>query len=303
MKEMNKLTLDEMMFAIGHFPSANSTEKFSLFVNQMEKIFPGILAQEPYGTSDRIKKLSNEKEASFTSYLEKIDIKRVMSYYAQENIQWIHLLSDDYPHSLKHIFTPPVVLFYKGDIECLNTHTLLGVVGSRDYTDYGKKVVEKLLSDLIRQTNGEIGIVSGLARGIDTEAHLMTIKNTGKTIGVIGTGLDISYPTDNKMLQNIMSKHHLVVSEYPIGSKPLQYHFPERNRIIAGLSRGVLVIESKQSSGSLITAYNALEESRDVFVVPGSIFEPHREGNHKLIQLGAVLVQSSDDILAEWCFI
>ena len=100
-----------------------------------------------------------------------------------------------------------------------------------------------------------------------------------------------------------MSNSHLVISEYPVGAKPLKYRFPERNRLIAGLSRGVLVIESKKSSGSLITAYNAIEEDRDVFVIPGSIFESHREGNHKLIQLGAILVQSSEDILNEWVLI
>src|SRR5699024_3561255 len=114
---------------------------------------------------------------------------------------------------------------------------------------------------------------------------------------------DVFYPHKNKMLQEIMGRDHLILSEYPIGSKPLPYHFPERNRIIAGLSRGVLVIESKESSGSLITAYNAIKESRDVFVIPESIFEEHRLGNHKLIKLGAILVQSSDDILAEWVFI
>ena len=300
---MNKFTLDEMLFAIGHFPSANSTEKFSLFIDQMDKYFPGILSEEPYTVSDRIKKLSPQKEASFLSYLEKLDIRRVMASYKEKNIRWVPILSSEYPEQLKHIFIPPVVLFYKGDITLLKKYTLLGVVGSRDYTNYGKKVVDVVLSDLLKQTNREIGIISGLAKGIDTEAHLTTIKQSGHTIGVVGTGLDIFYPSKNKMLQEIMGRDHLVISEYPIGSQPLKHHFPERNRIIAGLSRGVLVIESKKSSGSLITAYNALEESRDVFVVPGSIFEPHREGNHKLIQLGAILVQTSEDILAEWVFI
>lgn len=300
---MNKFTLDEMMFAIGHFPSANTTEKFSLFINQMNNYFPGILAKEPYATSDKTKKLSPEKEASFMSYLEKLDIQRVMAQYKEKNIRWLHILSPDYPEQLKHIFIPPVVLFYQGDISLLKKYTLLGVVGSRDYTPYGKKVVDAVLSELLTQTNREIGIVSGLAKGIDTEAHLTTIKQTGYTIGVIGTGLDVFYPPKNRMLQEIMGRDHLVISEYPIGSKPLPYHFPERNRIIAGLSRGVLVIEAKESSGSLITAYNALEESREVFVIPGSIFEDHRVGNHKLIKLGAILVQSSEDILAEWVFI
>ena len=300
---MNKFTLDEMLFAIGHFPSANTTEKFSLFIDQMNKYFPGILVKEPYATSDKTKKLSPEKKASFMSYLEKLDLQRVIDQYKKKNIRLLHILSPDYPEQLKHIYIPPVVLFYQGDIALLKKYTLLGVVGSRDYTPYGKKVVDVILSDLLKQTNREIGIISGLAKGIDTEAHLTTIKQAGHTIGVVGTGLDVFYPHKNKMLQEIMGRDHLVLSEYPIGSKPLPYHFPERNRIIAGLSRGVLVIESKESSGSLITAYNAIEESRDVFVIPGSIFEEHRLGNHKLIKLGAILVQSSDDILAEWVFI
>lgn len=300
---MNKFTLDEMLFAIGHFPSANTKEKFSLFITQMDKYFPGILLQEPYAKTDKIKKLSPEKEASFMSYLDLLDIQRVQNQYKEKGISWLHIFSDDYPEQLKHIFIPPVVLFYQGDVTLLKEYTLLGVVGSRDYTPYGKKAVNTLIEDLLKQTNCKIGVVSGLAKGIDTEAHIATIRQSGHTIGVIGTGLDVFYPQKNKMLQQLMGQNQLVISEYPIGSQPLNYHFPERNRIIAGLSRGVLVVESKASSGSLITAYNAIEESRDVFVVPGSIFELHREGNHKLIKLGAILVESSEDILAEWGFI
>lgn len=300
---MNTLTLNELLFAIGHYPAANSTDKFTLYVNQMEQSFPGILANQPYIATQNIKKLSSEKKASFLSYLEALDIKGTMQIYKEKDIYWTTILSDNYPDQLKHIFTPPVVLFYKGDIDIVAQYTLLGVVGSRDFTPYGQKAVEKIVSDLIKQTNGEIAIVSGLAKGIDTEAHLMTIKHIGHTIGVIGTGLDVYYPIKNKMLQELMEKKGLVLSEYPIGSQPLKYRFPERNRLIAGLSRGVLVIEAKKSSGSLITAYNAIEEGRDVFAVPGSIFEAHREGNHKLIQLGAILVQSSEDILAEWVII
>ena len=191
---MNKFTVDEMLFAIGHFPSANTTEKFSLFIDQMNKYFPGILSKEPYADLDRIKKLSTEKEASFMSYLERLDIKRVMTQYKEKNIRWLHILSPDYPEQLKHIFIPPVVLFYQGDVALLKKYTLLGVVGSRDYTNYGEKVVDTVLSDLLKQTNCKIGIVSGLAKGIDTEAHLTTIKQSGHTIGVVGTGLDVFYP-------------------------------------------------------------------------------------------------------------
>lgn len=300
---MNKFSIDEMLFAIGHYPTANATEKFLLYVEQMEELFPGILKDQPYIVNKEIKKLSPKKKASFMLYLKTLDIKETMVHYKDKKINWTTILSDDYPEQLKHIFIPPVVLFYQGDIHLLERQTLLAVVGSRDYTEYGTQVVNKILTDLILKSNHEIAIVSGLAKGIDTEAHVTTIRQLGRTIGVIGTGLDVYYPSKNKQLQELMSNSHLVISEYPVGAKPLKYRFPERNRLIAGLSRGVLVIESKKSSGSLITAYNAIEEDRDVFVIPGSIFESHREGNHKLIQLGAILVQSSEDILNEWVLI
>src|SRR5699024_12102616 len=156
---------------------------------------------------------------------------------------------------------------------------------------------------LILKADKEIGIVSGLAKGIDTKAHQVTLKATGHTIGVIGTGLDRYYPFENRTLQRKMVEEHLVVSDYTMGSKPLKFHFPERNRIIAGLSRGILVVEAKKRSGSLITAYNALDESRDVFAVPGSIFDQTTEGCHRLIQLGGILTKNSDDILKEWMYI
>ena len=142
-----------------------------------------------------------------------------------------------------------------------------------------------------------------MAKGIDTEAHIQALKSNGKTVGVIGSGLNVFYPYKNRSLQELLSEEQLVISEYPMGASPLKFHFPERNRIIAGLSRGVLVIEAKKRSGSLITAYNALDEDRDVFAVPGSIFEENREGNHRLIQLGAVLTTNSEDILKEWYII
>lgn len=299
MKMINDLTIDEMMFLIGHYPNLQATEKFYLFAEVMEKYFEEV-AIDPFISSKKIKKLSLEKKASFLTFVEKIDLPKVMSEYQTQGIGWVHLFSPEYPIQLKQIYAPPVVLFYKGDIHLLKQLIWLGVVGARDYTPYGKQVVEYLLGDLLDKAKDQIGIVSGLAKGIDTEAHVETLKSKGRTVGVIGTGLNIFYPHNNQSLQQLLAKEHLVLSEYPLGSKPLKFHFPERNRIIAGLSRGILVIESKKRSGSLITAYNALDEDRDVFAVPGSIFELNREGNHRLLQLGAILTKSSEDILKEW---
>ena len=143
-------------------------------------------------------------------------------------------------------------------------------------------------------------IVSGLARGIDTSAHVSVLKNGGATIAVIGCGLDVYYPKENQQLQDYLGKNHLVLSEYAPGEKPLKYHFPERNRIIAGLSQGVLVAEAKARSGCLITCERALEEGRDVFAIPGNILDGQSDGCHKLINEGAKCVTSGQDILSEY---
>lgn len=297
-----EIKLDELLFSIGIYPDLQAIDKFYLCTELLKEYFSDV--DIGFLTDFKaLKKLSPEKKASFLAFYEQLDIKEQMDQYQLKGIQWTHLLSTKYPDRLKTIYAPPIVLFYKGNIEQLNQKTWLGVVGSRDFTSYGKQAVEYILETLFEKSKGQIGIVSGLAKGIDTEAHIVTIKNNESTVGVIGTGLEQYYPKANQSLQQLMSDKHLVLSEYPIGAKPLKFHFPERNRIIAGLSRGILVIESKKRSGSLITAYNALDESRDVFAVPGSIFEEPRMGNHRLIQLGAILTQSGEDILREWFII
>jgi len=135
---------------------------------------------------------------------------------------------------------------------------------------------------------------------VDTASHAAAIKSGAGSIGVIGTGLDVVYPEDNRRLQDYMAEHELLLTEYPPGTKPLKYHFPDRNRIIAGLSKGVVVVEAKKRSGSLITAERAMEEGREVFAVPGDINEGRSEGCHHLIQEGAKLVYQSKDILEEF---
>ncbi|HLR91535.1 MAG TPA: DNA-processing protein DprA [Atopostipes sp.] len=300
-------TLNEWLFALGIYPDFQAAEKFNLFCELAQASADETLSVEPIPSflyeSKKQKKLSLKKKASFATFLETVNLKDEQTQYQEAGIQWVTILSKKYPESLKQIFAPPVVLFYKGDLEMIHQHTWLGVVGARACSQYGLDVTEHILNPLITETKTNIGIVSGLARGIDAKAHKETIQAGGKTIGVIGTGLNRYYPSSNRPLQREMEKDHLVISEYPMTSKPLKHHFPERNRIIAGLSRGILVIEAKQRSGSLITAYNALEESRDVFAVPGSIFDVNVEGCHRLIQLGAILTKSSEDILKEWMYI
>ena len=207
----------------------------------------------------------------------------------------ISILDDDYPLELKHSYNPPVLLFYQGNIELLN-RPKIAVVGARTATQTGTKSVQKIIKELRNQ----FVIVSGLARGIDTSAHISALKNGGATIAVIGCGLDVYYPKENKQLQDYLRKNHLILSEYTAAEAPLKYHFPERNRIIAGLSQGVIVAEAKLRSGSLITCERALEEGRDVFAIPGNILDGKSDGCHHLIKEGAKCITSGLDVLSEY---
>lgn len=206
--------------------------------------------------------------------------------------QYITIEDSAYPEQLKHVPTPPLVLFYKGDLAFLE-RKMLAVVGARDASRYGYLVLQALIPELIKR---DFVIVSGLAKGIDSFAHQFAISNQGKTVGIVGTGLNICYPKGSGNLQIEMSRHHLIVSEYPNGTTPAKFHFPMRNRIIAGLSSGVLVVEAKKRSGSLITAQQALDYGKEVFVVPGSILDGRSSGCHQLIQDGAVCVEKAQDI-------
>jgi len=207
------------------------------------------------------------------------------------------ILDEIYPWDLSEIYNPPALLFYQGNIDLLELPKV-AVVGSRDSSKLGNQSVQKIIKEL----NNELIIVSGLARGIDTAAHMAALQNGGKTIAVIGTGLDVFYPKANKKLQSYIGKNHLVLSEYGPGEQPLKFHFPERNRIIAGLCRGVIVAEAKMRSGSLITCERAMEEGRDVFAIPGSILDGKSDGCHHLIQEGAKCIMSGSDVLSEFDF-
>lgn len=207
------------------------------------------------------------------------------------------ILDDCYPWDLSEIYNPPALLFYQGNIDLLELPKV-AVVGSRDSSKLGNQSVQKIIKEL----NNELIIVSGLARGIDTAAHMAALQNGGRTIAVIGTGLDVFYPKANKKLQAYIGKNHLVLSEYGPGEQSLKFHFPERNRIIAGLCRGVIVAEAKMRSGSLITCERAMEEGRDVFAIPGSILDGKSDGCHHLIQEGAKCIMSGSDVLSEFDF-
>ena len=223
-----------------------------------------------------------------------------LSQKIQQNLKVSHfltILDKRYPSQLQEIYSPPVVLFYQGDIELLDSKKILGVVGARQCSSYALQALTQLLPNVIQQ---KLILVSGLAKGVDGLSHQLALKHHGKTIAVIGNGLDISYPSCNRALQTQIAHAGLLLSEYPLESRPLKYHFPLRNRIIAGLCQTVLVVEARHHSGSLITANLALQENRNVLALPGRINDIYSTGCNELIAAGAKPVLNSNDILEEF---
>lgn len=228
-----------------------------------------------------------------------IDPDNEIEKVIKENITVITVKDLEYPKLLKEIYTPPALLYTKGNLANLNNQFNLAVVGTRKVSNYGKQITPELVKPLAK--NG-LTITSGLALGVDALAHQTTVDVGGKTIAVLGSGLDGQsiYPTSNRYIaQNILDHEGTIISEFPIGMMPLKHNFPTRNRIIAGLSLGTLVIEAAESSGALITAFMALEQNREVFAVPGSLYNQNSIGTHKLIQKGAKLITGYQDILDE----
>ena len=205
------------------------------------------------------------------------------------------LWDDDYPLLLKRISAPPVLLWMQGQPESLALQGI-AVVGTRIPSNYGKLMAEQLTIALIREP---LSVVSGLARGVDTIAHHAVINQGGVTIAVLGSGLDVIYPYENRSLAERICENGALLSEFPLGSKPEASNFPRRNRIIAGMTLGTLVIEAGEKSGALITAEFALEQNRDVFAVPGHINNPKSIGCNRLIQEGAKLVRHANDVFEE----
>ena len=201
----------------------------------------------------------------------------------------------DYPALLKEIFDPPLVLYVRGELALLRAPSL-AVVGTRRTTPYGRAMAERLAADL---TSRGLVIVSGLARGVDSVAHRAALDIGGKTTAVLGTGADVIYPSENKKLFERIMEHGVIVSEFPLRSFPAPQNFPIRNRIISGLSLGVIVVEAAQHSGALITARLAMEQNREVFAIPGSLTNRNSWGPHVLIKQGAKLVQDWQDVVEE----
>ncbi len=264
----------------------------SHFPNLEEAWRAPILELKKAGLEEKIVNLIEKRR-------KEIDPEKEMEILAKENIKVIPIKAKDYPKLLSEISSPPPLLYLKGEILSRDEFAI-AIVGSRKPTQYGIQVTLEIAKDLAL---AGLTIISGLALGIDTIAHKMALEANGRTIGVLGGGIDWNsiYPKENKyLIEQILEKGGAILSEFPIGTPPLKQNFPFRNRIIAGLSLGTLVIEATETSGALLTARHAIENSREVFAIPGSIYSKSSVGPNNLIKMGGKLVTSAQDILEEF---
>ncbi len=242
------------------------------------------------GNRDPVKLAKNGIKGLNKSLLRDLG-KKELEKAASSGIKILFKEEEGFPEALKNISSPPSFLYIKGTIKKM---PLISVIGARKATSYGKEVTEFITRELVKN---RVGIVSGLARGIDTIAHKTALSCNGYTIGILGCGIDVVYPPENRKLFEEIGEKGALISEFPMGTKPRRENFPRRNRLISGLSNGVLVIEAGEKSGTLITARWALNQGKEIFCVPGSIFSPLSRGTHLLLKEGAILVDSAQDIL------
>ena len=267
------------------------------FIKKLYEHFEDIETAFNSSLSDlkNIEGLSVKKAENFLRLRDKIDIDRTFTEVETRGINFLTLESESYPKMLRQISKPPAVLYYKGKLFECNLDKTVAVVGSRRASMAGKDDLRKILSGL---GGTDVCIVSGLASGIDTVAHTTAIENNIKTIGVIASGFDYIYPTSNKTLyENIINGYGAIVTEYYPTFEPIKFRFPQRNRIVSGLSYGTVVCEASLKSGALITANLTLEQGRELMCVPGAISNPNTQGIYKLLKNGATIVTESDDIL------
>ena len=239
--------------------------------------------------------LSIQKAETFIELKKKINPDKIQEEIHKRDIRYVTLENSNYPVMLKNIENPPAVLYYRGSLFDCNLEKTIAVVGSRRASYHAKEELNKIISQF---SGTDVCIVSGLAAGIDSQAHISALDSNLKTIGVIASGLDFYYPTTNKHLyERIENGNGAVVSEYYPTFEPLKFRFPQRNRIVSGLSYGTLVAEASLKSGALITANLTLEQGRELMCMPGLISNPNTEGIYKLLKNGATLVTCADDIL------
>lgn len=254
----------------------------------------GIL-EAPLDDIAEVENIGREIARKIVEGRKRIDLDRQIKLIEKNNVTLIPLDSASYPVNLKSIFDPPLLLFVKGEI-LPQDYFSIAIVGTRMSSFYGRSMTEKLSGQLAEKG---FTIVSGGARGIDTSSHRAALRMKGRTLAVLGCGLDITYPSENKKLFAEIAEKGALISEFPLFTKPDKGNFPMRNRIISGLSLGVVVIEAPQKSGALITVTHALEQGREVFSVPGKADSFVSKGTNQLLREGAKLVENAEDIIEE----
>lgn len=247
----------------------------------------------------RVKSIGEKIADNIGNWQKTFDLKKEISLIGANKVKVVTIFDDDYPRLLKEIYDPPIVMYVRGTLVPEDKNAI-GVVGSRWASYYGRETAERLSRDLARRG---ITIVSGLARGVDTCAHGGALKGGGRTLAILGNGLTVSYPPENKELADAIAEKGAVISEFPMETIPDRKNFPKRNRVISGLSLGVVVVEAAKRSGALITAGHALEQNRTVFSVPGRIDAVSSSGSNDLIKQGAKVVTNAEDVLEEFEYV
>lgn len=256
---------------------------------------PKAILEASLGAIAEVENVGREAAKKIVEDKRRIDLERHIKSIEKNNISLIPLHSNSYPESLKYIFDPPLVLFVKGEI-LPQDYFCIAIVGTRLASFYGRSMAEKLSGQLVEKG---FTIVSGGARGIDTASHNAALRMKGRTYAVLGCGLDIVYPPENKKLFEEIAQKGAMISEFPLGTRPNRQNFPMRNRLISGLSLGVVVIEAPLKSGALITVTHATDQGREVFSVPGKADSFISRGTNQLLREGAKLVENADDIIEE----
>ncbi len=297
---MGKLNFDELVDLflllsvdrIGPAKIRNLLAKFKKLHNILSASTQELIETEGISKelASRIRKIATQKDSTI-KFLEQ-ELTTLDKMGGKVITAW----DEEFPPLLKKIYDPPLILYTLGDFD-ENDKYSIAVVGTRQPTNYGKIQTERFVADLVEQN---ITIVSGMARGIDSVAHVSALKNNGRTIAIVGSGLDIIYPAENKKLFYDIRDHGVVMSEFPLGTIPNAENFPKRNRIIAGQSLGTLVVETAATGGAMQTADLAFDQNREVFAVPGNLGVRQSEGTNLLIQRNqAKLVKNAEDILVE----
>lgn len=243
----------------------------------------------------RVEKVSAKKAREIAGFRNWAAVEREIEKADKDNIKLVPYGDDRYPEGLSHINASPLVLYIKGNIREVDKYAV-AIVGSRKVTEYGRQVSDRLSQEL---SAAGLTIVSGMAMGVDTISHRGALKAKGRTLAVLGSGIDVPYPASNRELIDSIAASGAVISEFPFGTAPLRENFPRRNRIISALSLGVIVVEGVPGSGSLITVKYALEQGKEVFAVPGNIYSSNSMGPNGLIKKGAKLVERAEDVIEE----